>query len=110
MGKVKIKIEINDKKIETIGILKDNTLLLSDNNEKYKFNTKDLMLEKENNDLIINFDFINKTLKYKLLETNSEFSSNFIILSLTKKYKKYSIIYQMGENIFNLKIEYENYE
>ncbi len=110
MEKVIIKIEINNQIINGIGLLKDKVLVLNKNNEKYKFNLDTLVFEKENKELAINIDFTNKKLKYKLLELNSEFLENFVILSLTKKPKKYSINYQMEESIFNLKIEYEKYE
>lgn len=110
MGKVLVKIKINDKKIESIGLFNNNTLYFNDKNDKYRFNIDNLVLEKENEELKIKLDFKNKLLEYNLLEINNNFSKNFIVLALTKESKKYSISYQMDENIFNLEIVYEKYE
>ena len=67
MGKIDIKIKVNNYKINTKGIKQNNIITCIDNNDnqtKIKIDTENLILKRENNDIIINIDFKNKNIEY----------------------------------------------
>ena len=107
MQKAKIKIEINDYIIEKEGIIDNDVLVVEDNKDKITFDCKKLLLIKENNELIINMDFKNKSIMYKLVKEKKEFSNNIEIFSLTNEHKHVIINYRIEGASFLLKINYE---
>lgn len=107
MKKAKIKIEINDYIIEKEGIIDNDVLVVKDSSDKITFDQKKLLLIKENDELIINIDFKNKTVIYELVKENQKFSNNFEIFSLTNEHKHVIINYRIEGASFLLKINYE---
>lgn len=107
MEKVKVKIKVNNYKIENIGILDKEVLKTKDQETEVEFDMEKLILTRKNKDIFITIDFKNSTMNYIIPETNQKFSNKLVILSLTNTHKKYNIMYQMEDDIFNLIIKYE---
>lgn len=110
MAKVNVKININEYKIEKIGIINNDILSCFDNDllkTKISFNFKDIVLTRENKDILIIIDFKKSIIKYTLKEQNKTFLNKFTILKLIIKTKEAIINYQIGEDIFNLRIFYK---
>lgn len=107
MKKVRIKIEINDHIIEGIGTINNNILSIKNKEEKLSYDITNADFIKENKEIIIELDFLNKEVHYKLVKENKQFSNNLIILSLTNNHKQVMINYQIEQEVFNLKINYE---
>ena len=107
MQKVRIKIKINDYIIDEIGFLNNNVIQVEASKEIIKFDYKNNVLEKQDNDLRITMDFNNKKIKYELLNENNKFYNKLILLSLTNDNKTVIINYQIEETNFLLKITYE---
>ncbi len=107
MQKVRIKIKINDHIIEGIGKINNNILVLKKDKEVIEFDLKKNILKKENKELIIQLDFIKKTVIYELLEEKQKFSNNLVIFSLTNTDKQVMINYQIEKADFILEINYE---
>ena len=106
MKKVKIRIEINDYIIEDQGIL-DQEILTLKGEESISFDLKNLVLSKQNKDLIININFKEKQVTYTLVEENKKFINNLTIFSLTNSNKQVIIRYRIEDADFTLKINYE---
>ena len=107
MRKAKIKIEINDYTINQEGIIDNDILIVYDKEEKITFDLKNLILHKENKELIIDMDFNKKKIKYELVTEKRQFSNDFTIISLTNSNNQYIINYRIEETYFLLKINYE---
>ena len=107
MLKAKIKIEINDYTINQEGIIDNDILIVYDKEEKITFDLKNLILHKENKELIIDMDFNKKKIKYELVTEKRQFSNDFTIISLTNSNNQYIINYRIEETYFLLKINYE---
>ncbi len=107
MRKAKIKIEINDYTINQEGIIDNDILIVYDKEEKITFDLKNLILHKENKELIIDMDFNKKKIKYELVTEKRQFSNDFTIISLTNSNNQYIINYRIEETNFLLKINYE---
>ena len=107
MEKVKAEIIVNDYIIKNEGIFENNLLKVKDSETIFTFDLNNLVLIRENKEVKIIIDFKNERLTYKIPETNKEFHNNFTCLALTNKDKEYNIMYQMEQNILNLKIKYE---
>ena len=107
MLKAKIKIEINDYTINQEGIIDNDILIVYDKEEKITFDLKNLILHKENKELIIDMDFNKKKIKYELVTEKRQFSNDFTIISLTNSNNQYIINYRIEETNFLLKINYE---
>ena len=107
MLKAKIKIEINDYTINQEGIIDNDILIVYDKEEKITFDLKNLILHKENKELIIDMDFNKKKIKYELVTEKRQLSNDFTIISLTNSNNQYIINYRIEETNFLLKINYE---
>ena len=107
MKKAKIKIEINDYTINQEGIIDNDILIVYDKEEKITFELKNLILHKENKELIIDMDFNKKKIKYELVTEKRQLSNDFTIISLTNSNNQYIINYRIEETNFLLKINYE---
>ena len=107
MEKVKVNIKVNDYTIKGEGKIDNNILKIANKEEQISFDLKKLVLNRETKEIKMMLDFKNKSLKYMLKETNSEINTKITVLSLTNKDKEYNIMYQMEQNILNLKIKYE---
>ena len=107
MKKAKIKIEINDYTINQEGIIDNDVLIVHNKEEKITFDLKNLILHKENKELIIDMDFNKKKIKYEIVTEKRQFSNDFTIISLTNSNNQYIINYRIEETNFLLKINYE---
>ena len=107
MQKARIKIQINDHIIEGIGQINNDILALKKDEEVIKFDLKNNILTKENQELNIQLDFIKKTVIYELVEETQKFSNNLVIFSLTNTDKQVMINYQIEKADFILEINYE---
>lgn len=107
MEKIKVKIEVNDYKIENNGIIENDVLKTKDGKTEVEFDIKRLILSRKNSEIYIFIDFKNEKMIYQIPETNQKFYNNFTILSLTNDDKKVKIIYQMEKNNFLCSISYE---
>lgn len=107
MQKIDIKLKINDYNIEEEGILENNILKVKTDKEYIEYDLNNNILLKEDKDLKIEMDFINKEIKYHLLKENKIFSNFFNIISLTNNDKKVIINYQIEQTSFLLEIEYK---
>lgn len=107
MKEVNVTISINDEIIKEKGILENNIIRVNSNDEKIDFDLKNIVLTKQNKELKIVMDFKNNKAIYELVKENYKFSNNFDILSLTNEDKEYIINYQIEEQKFLLKINYE---
>ncbi len=110
MSKVKVILKINDYLIEEKAIIKDSILLLKDK-DNLKTNIKiDLIkntIIRENKEMLIEINFVNKIINYHIKELNKSFTSPFEILNLEKKEEQLKIKYKIENNIFNLFLEYK---
>ena len=107
MEKVKVNIKVNDYIVKGEGKIDNNILKIANKEEQISFDLKKLVLNRETKEIKMMLDFKNKSLKYMLKKTNSEINTKITVLSLTNKDKEYNIMYQMEQNILNLKIKYE---
>lgn len=107
MKKVKVKIKVNDYKIENNGIIENDVLKTKDGTTQVEFDFKNLILSRKNSEIYILIDFKKGEIFYRIPETNKKFYNNFTILSLTNDDKKVKIIYQMEKNNFLCSISYE---
>lgn len=107
MQKIRIKIEINDHIIEGIGTINENIIKFKTNEEIIEYDVKNSVLIKENKELIIKLDFLNKKVYYELVEENKKFSYDLIIFSLTNRPKQVIINYQIEQTNFSLQLNYE---
>lgn len=113
MKKIRVKIKINEYKIEKDGMINNDLLTCFDNDElktKITFDFKNEVLTRENKEICIKLNFKNRHLEYTLKEANKTFLNNFIILKLIIKNKEAIINYQIEEENFELKIFYEEYK
>ena len=107
MEKAKIKIQINDYKIENTGII-DNEILMVENNEmKVQYNFKYNLLIRTNSEDTIILDFKNNKFTYIDNNTHTKFSHKLVILKLTNEDKQVNISYQIDEEVFHLYIKHE---
>ena len=107
MEKIKVKLKINDYIIEKEGIIKNDILIINNNEEIITFDIKKLILTKETKELSLSLDFMKKEVTYKIPEIDNKFSSKILNLSLTNKDKEYIINYQIEESNFSLNLKYE---
>ncbi len=107
MEKVKIKIKINAYNIEGIGSLNKNILKIKDKEDTIYFNLDLKALIKQNKDLKIVLDFENKLVTYELIKEKQKFSNILRVKLLTISDKQVMINYQIEEESFCLKINYE---
>lgn len=107
MKKIRIKIEINDHIIEGIGTKSNNIITLKANDEIIEYDIEKQLLVKENKELIIKLDYLNKKVYYELVGENKKFSNDLVIFSLTNEDKHVMIRYQIEQADFSLKINYE---
>lgn len=107
MEKIKVKIKVNDYKIENNGIIENDVLKTKDGKTEVEFDLKKLILLRKNNEIYMLMDFKNGEIIYQIPETSKKFYNNFTILSLTNDDKKVKIIYQMEESNFLCLISYE---
>ena len=109
MKQVNLKLKINDFSIEQKGILKDNVLSFKDNNVNYEFNTKELILKRENDEFlsIINFRREEDNNFYLLKEVSKEIINNLVIKELQVLENMYIIRYEIDEMSFNFSLKYE---
>ena len=109
MGKIDIKIKVNNYKINTKGIKQKNIITCIDNNDnqtKIKIDTENLILKRENNDIIINIDFKNKNIEYYLKEHNKKVNTPIKVNKIRKQPQKIKINY-INEEEFALEITYK---
>jgi len=113
MKKIRVKIEINEYKIEKDGMINNDLLTCFDNDElktKISFDFKNQVLTRENKEIVIRLDFKSHQLEYTLKSVNKTILNNFIILKLIIKNKEAIINYQIEEENFKLKLFYEEKE
>lgn len=107
MKKANIKIKINDYIIENQGIIDKEILKVQDKDENIEFDTKNLILTKENTELKITMDFNKETVIYDLIKEKGHFNNKLTTLSLTNSDKQVIIIYRIEDADYNLQINYE---
>lgn len=107
MEKVRVKLTINDYVIEETGIIDNETINLSENKTDLKYDIKNNILTRENNEMKQVINFNNSNFSYLLKEISKEICEKINVISLTNKDKQVNIIYQIGEDIFNLNLKYE---
>ena len=109
--KIKINIKVNNYKIENIGTKYKEILNCIDNNDnktEVSFNLKKYILIRENKEIKIQMDFLNKKINYYLKENNKNLTIPITVKDVNEKENQIEITYQTEEEIFNLKIEYIN--
>lgn len=108
--KIKVYIEVNEYKINNTGTKYNEIINCTDNNDnitKISFDLKNNILTRENEEMKMNIDFLNKQIKYHLKQENKNITFPIKINNLTKDKTKIIGIYQIENEIFKLKIEYK---
>ncbi|MGN0993255.1 MAG: hypothetical protein ACI4PE_04980 [Bacilli bacterium] len=108
--KIKVYIEVNEYKINNTGTKYNEIIHCTDNNDnitKISFDLKNNILTRENKEIEMNIDFSNKQIKYHLKQENKSITFPIKINKLTKDKTRIIGIYQIENEIFNLKIEYK---
>lgn len=112
MKKVKIILNINDYKLDTFGYLNNNIISFKDKDlEKTEiiYDISNDVLIRDNSEMCIKM-FFNKdmdNMEYNLKNYNLSFKSSFSKYKLLKDESHIIISYQVGDNLFNLSIYYE---
>lgn len=107
MDKIKVNLKINDYKINETGIIDNDVIKITKEDTKLEYNLKNNILTRENNDMKQVINFKEQYFTYKLKEIPSEISEKINLISLTNQNKQVNIIYQIGEDIFYLNLNYE---
>ncbi len=105
----KINLKINDFFIEAKGDLKEKVLSFEYENVNYTFNIEECILIRENEEFLSTMDFSKKKENciYILKELNKTFYYNLITKEFTKQNNKVIINYLMNEEMFKLKLTWE---
>ena len=108
--KIKVYIEVNEYKINNNGTKYNEIIHCTDNNDnitKISFDLKNNILTRENEEIEMNIDFLNKQIKYHLKQENKSTTFPIKINKFNKEKTKIIGIYQIENDIFKLKIEYK---
>ena len=108
--KIKVCIEVNEYKINNKGTKYNEIIHCTDNNDnitKISFDLKNNILTRENEEIEMNIDFLNKQIKYHLKQENKSTTFPIKINKFNKEKTKIIGNYQIENDIFKLKIEYK---